>query len=775
MSSLHRSNLEPAEIEGEVVFSQTESHALGVGSYGAVYRAKIGMLPCAVKILHPTLFQAGNAGSERIRRLFERECEILRRIRHPYITQYIKSYVDPKSNLPVLLMELMDESLTHFLERVKSVRHHILINLAHDVGLALEFLHSIAIIHRDLSSNNVLLIAGKRAKVSDFGMVRLLEGHTRMTPATFCPGTMAYMPPEAFNDEPVYHAPLDCFSAGVIFLQMLTCLFPDPGPRVHKVTDDPRYPSGIEVIVPEHERRQGHIEKVSEGHPLLLLALDCMRDSAVMRPSAQEICSRIDALKGTSWHQYVIEQEQREERREEVDKEEEGEEEEEGEGREGEEVEEAVVEGEGWEEEQQEIAELHQQVGELQQILEDKERSVEELQNDLSKKTKEVTWLRSELEARNDTLAEKQRKIYELRQDLQQALENANLSPGSTELKSASPEGREPLVLPLASSPASGVPQSRNRPSPTSMQLQWRFIGTARKTYGDSCTAFGSCVYFADALTGNLVVMYNSHSNEWTTLPQCPKRSFAIAIVKGLLTAVGGFVVGEGSVKTLLSLTGEGHARRWSQEFPAMRYCHNCPAAVSTPDILVVIGGTGLEETSRAVEVMDTSTQRWSTASSLPFPLWRPTAVVCGDRLYLGGGIKEGKPQGTHSVLTCRISELQASSPSANLPRLRHIWSASRAWRSVARLPVVQSTLVSMHGRLLSIGGRDDSGSPVPSVFFFSPSSNAWQPIGSLSVARSKCFAVVLPEDQLMVVGGCTSVDSLTSGVTDSIETAVAI
>ena len=770
MSSLHRSNLEPTEIEGEIVFNRTDNHALGVGSYGAVYRAKIGMLPCAAKILHPTLFQGGDPGSERIRRLFERECEVLRRIRHPYVVQYIKSYVDPESNLPVLLMELLDESLTNFLERVRSVRHHILISLAHDVGLALEFLHSIGIIHRDLSSNNVLLIAGKRAKVSDFGMVRLLEGHTRMTPATFCPGTMAYMPPEAFNNEPVYHAPLDCFSVGVIFLQMLTCLFPNPGPRVRRVTNDPRYPTGIEVIVPEHERRQSHIEKVSEGHPLLLLALDCMRDSAEMRPSAQEICSRIDALKGTSWYQYVIEQERREERGEEVDqKEEEGEEEEE---REGEEVEEDVVGGGRQEEDRQEIAELHLQVCELQQILEDKERAVTELQNDLSKKTKEVAWLRSEMGARNDTLAEKQRKIHELRQDLQQALEHATLSPGSS---GASPEEREQLVLPLASSPASRAPQSRDGPSSVSVQLQWRFVGTARKTYGDSCIAFGSCIYFADALTGNLVLMYNSHSNEWTTLPQCPKRSFAIAIVKGLLTAVGGFVAGEGSVKTLLSLTGQGHTRKWRQEFPAMRYCHNCPATASTPDILVVIGGMGSEEASRAVEVMDMSTQHWSMASSLPFSLRRLTAVVCSDRLYLGGGIKEGKPQGTHSVLTCRISELQSASPSASLMRLRHIWSTSRTWRSVARLPVVQSTLVSMHGCLFSIGGRDDSGSPVPSVFVFSQSSNAWQPIGSISVARSKCFAVVLPEeDQLMVVGGCTSVENLTSGVTDIIEIAVA-
>ena len=71
-------------------------------------------------------------------------------------------------------------------------------NIALDMAQALAYLHSHDIIHRDLSSNNVLLIGNSRNKVSDFGMARLMETHPHITPI-FCPDTMGYniMSPEA--------------------------------------------------------------------------------------------------------------------------------------------------------------------------------------------------------------------------------------------------------------------------------------------------------------------------------------------------------------------------------------------------------------------------------------------------------------------------------------------------------------------------------------------------------------------------------------------------
>ena len=205
---------------------------LGIGSYGKVCKAECDGLLCAAKIIHETLFDPTAQqliAPQREHRLpmrrFEQECEFLSTIRHPNIIQYLGMYQDPDTHLPVLLMELMDDSLTHFLESSpQPIPYHIQVNICHDITLALSFLHFNGIVHRDLSSNNVLMISNIRAKVTNFGMARMGDMNLRATHLTFtmCPGTDVYMPPEAVKDKPVYMEKINCFSFGVIAVQIMT-------------------------------------------------------------------------------------------------------------------------------------------------------------------------------------------------------------------------------------------------------------------------------------------------------------------------------------------------------------------------------------------------------------------------------------------------------------------------------------------------------------------------------------------------------------------------
>ena len=295
-------------------FQIDKSQPLGQGSYGAVYKAKCDQLPCAAKVLHPTIVAPSNhdpLGAMRIMDRFRQECALLESIRHPNIVQYLAMTEDPEFGQPVLLMELLDESLTKMLERLPlslASGYFIQVDICHDVALAIAYLHSNNIIHRDLSSNNVLIIAGRRAKVTDFGMSKLAGAAPTMTPLTMCPGTQVYMPPEALREPLMYTNKLDCFSEGVIMIQVCTRLWPDPGPRTQLVPF-PASPTGMtEVPVLEPERRKNHIDLIDPNHALRPIAIDCLKYKDIERPSSEELCQRLAGLKESQHYRYSVTQ-----------------------------------------------------------------------------------------------------------------------------------------------------------------------------------------------------------------------------------------------------------------------------------------------------------------------------------------------------------------------------------------------------------------------------------------------------------------------------------
>ena len=117
---------------------------------------------------------------------------------------------------------------------------------------------------------------------------------------TVCPGTDVYMPPEAINDPPIYTEKIDCFAFGVILVQILTQLFPTPTSRKKKVKiDHPGLPEGVvvDVPVPELDRQQDHIKKIQPNHPLLSIAIEYLSSKSVDRPSSEQLCESMSALK----------------------------------------------------------------------------------------------------------------------------------------------------------------------------------------------------------------------------------------------------------------------------------------------------------------------------------------------------------------------------------------------------------------------------------------------------------------------------------------------
>ena len=199
----------------------------------------------------------------------------------------------------------MDESLTHYLEQSPtSLPYHVQVNITHDIALALEYLHRNNLIHRDLSSNNILLKGGTHTKVTDFGMSKVAEVNPHMTRSKIsqCPGTPAFMPPEALRLDPRYSEKLDTFSLGVLMIQIITRKFPSPT-KHQKEKEDPTEPVGhVLVPVPELERRKDDIAKIPSDHALLPIALHCIKDRDRERPSAAQLCHSLEQLKTAHAH-----------------------------------------------------------------------------------------------------------------------------------------------------------------------------------------------------------------------------------------------------------------------------------------------------------------------------------------------------------------------------------------------------------------------------------------------------------------------------------------
>ena len=384
-----------------------KTDSLGTGSYGAVCKAMCDLLPCAAKLLHPILFQNSGPGARSPRSRFEQECHFLNAMKHPNIVEYLGTTQDPDSGLPVLLMELMDESLTHFLERShQPLSYHVEVTLCHDIALALDYLHFNDVIHRDLSSNNVLLIAGSRAKVTDFGMSKLLSVNPRMTPYTTCPGTLVYMPPEAIRDPPVYSKKIDSFSFGVVEIQIMTRRFPDPGPAIEMV-EDRRYRAGrIQVPIVDSDRRKSHIDLIDPNHPLLPMALHCLNYSEEDRPTAKVLCQEIALLREAPHYTESMEQAQQR-------------------GGAAHDTERQLRE---------ENAQLSQHNRELQSQLETTTQEVQQNAAALADSQRDNQQLRQELHTKDDTIAARQREVQDTERQLRE--ENAQLSQHNRQLQS---------------------------------------------------------------------------------------------------------------------------------------------------------------------------------------------------------------------------------------------------------------------------------------------------------------------------------------------------
>ena len=265
---------------------------LGHGSYATVLELEYMGLKCAGKKIYEVLLKQGDTSY--YARRFEKECSLLSQVRHPNIVQFLGVYFEQGVQAPILVMEFLPTNLTSCIEQYRILPKEISYSILHDVALGLCYLHSQTppIIHRDLSSNNVLLTPNTMAKISDLGVARIFNKLTplQVSRMTGTPGTPAFMPPEVMVANPKYDTRVDEFSYGIMMIHIFSGQWPEPQ------VGQTRIEGGKLIPVTEAERREKFFEAIEDAHPLMDLIHMCINNDPQLRPHAGEIIRQVSRV-----------------------------------------------------------------------------------------------------------------------------------------------------------------------------------------------------------------------------------------------------------------------------------------------------------------------------------------------------------------------------------------------------------------------------------------------------------------------------------------------
>lgn len=278
---------EPYKLSGV----KTTDHVYGHGSYATVIELDYMGLKCAGKKIHELLLMQGNS-TYTVQR-FEEECHILSRMHHPNVVQFLGIHFEKGARVPILVMEFLPFNLSDCIELYGVLPDEISYSILHNVANGLCYLHNQVppIIHRDLSSNNVLLTRDMTAKISDLGVARILDlPYHQLSRMTQTPGTPAFMPPEVMVAKPKYNKNVDVFSFGIMMVHIFSGKWPEPqiGPI--------RTEAGRLIPVSEAERREEFLQIIGNEHPLMDLIHTCIHNDPTMRTQTNELVSRLADL-----------------------------------------------------------------------------------------------------------------------------------------------------------------------------------------------------------------------------------------------------------------------------------------------------------------------------------------------------------------------------------------------------------------------------------------------------------------------------------------------
>ena len=234
--------------EGSIIGNYRIIRPLGEGAAGTVYEVedvRIG------KRLALKAFTPRKGNSPLWRKKFLAEAKLLAKLDDPNIVKVHDSGIDGETDVPFFVMDqvVYKDGLPHTLDDVDTsdLDEDFIKMWFEDLASALDYIHAMGVIHRDVKCTNVLIRPDMHVMLSDFGVSKIFSDSlakelqiTRTAPVftsggsqktKFMMGTAGYMAPEVVRGEPATRNS-DVYSLGVLIFRLLTGIWYEPGTGV---------------------------------------------------------------------------------------------------------------------------------------------------------------------------------------------------------------------------------------------------------------------------------------------------------------------------------------------------------------------------------------------------------------------------------------------------------------------------------------------------------------------------------------------------------------
>ena len=259
---------------------------------------------------------------------------------------------------------------------------------------------------------------------------------------------------------------------------------------------------------------------------------------------------------------------------------------------------------------------------------------------------------------------------------------------------------------------------------------------------------------------------YNINTDQWGQLPPSGHYYGTPHIIGGRLAIIGGRLSATKKRTNKVS-TFDEDSQTWTSYYPDLLSVRSKPGVVSHLEHVIVAGGgrpTAEDDDTQIIqddiEVLNwIENSHWRKVSiKLPIPMYAFTPTTVDDCLLIG------------SHCPFEACKQFYKMPVATITAPNHYSDTPTEWTELTIPTHLFNGLVPDASTPVIVGGEDTSGTILTAdIKIYDNSNKSWKKIGSLSSARSRVAVAVVHNNAIVVIGGCTKADTLTSCISSSL------